>query len=126
MTSICVKDTGKYGRGVFATRDIKCGEYIEKSPIILLRKEDWKYIKKTILHDYCFYWGDDYDLTVVALGYGSLFNHSYTPNTTYTNNLEQATIDFEAIRDIKAGEEILINYNGSEDDPSSLWFNVLE
>ena len=124
MTPICLKDTGKYGRGIFATRDIKTGEMIEISPVLLLRKDDWKYVKKTLLHDYCFFWGENDELTVVALGYGSLYNHSYTPNATFTNNMDNLTIDFEAIMDIKGGEEITINYNGSPDDLSSLWFDV--
>ena len=49
---------------------------------------------------------------------------SYTPNATFTNNMDNLTIDFEAIMDIKGGEEITINYNGSPDDLSSLWFDV--
>ena len=29
---ICIKDTGKYGRGIYATRDIKTGELIAAPP----------------------------------------------------------------------------------------------
>ena len=29
------KDTGKYGRGIYATRDIKTGELIEASPVLV-------------------------------------------------------------------------------------------
>lgn len=125
VSPICIKNTGKYGRGVYATRDIQKDELIEVSPVIISPKHEWKYLKKTALFHHCFYWGDD-DETVIALGNGSLFNHSYTPNATFDNNLEDLTIDFYAHKDIKAGEEITINYNGEPDDKSPLWFDVIE
>ena len=123
---ICIKDTEKYGRGIYATRDIKTGELIEVSPVLISCKDEWKYLKKTALFDYCFTWGENYEQTAVALGYGSLFNHSYTPNTTFINNIPNLSIDFYAINDIKDGEEITINYNENPDDKSPLWFDVIE
>lgn len=123
MFPICVKDTGKYGRGIFAIRDIKKDELIESSPIVLSPKSEWKYLEKTKLFYYCFHWGRD---TAIALGFGSLFNHSYTPNATFYNNEDQLTIDFYALTDIKAGEEITINYNGEIEDGSELWFDVID
>ncbi|MFJ7829564.1 SET domain-containing protein [Peribacillus sp. NPDC097284] len=119
-----MKNTGKYGRGIFATRDIKKDELLEVSPVVVSPKKDWKYLKKTSLFEHCFYWGDDD--TAIALGYGSLFNHSYTPNARYDNNEDRLTIDFYAYADILAGEEITINYNGEVDDTDSLWFDVIE
>ena len=55
-----------------------------------------------------------------------LFNHSYTPNATYDINFDNHTFDFFAYKDIKAGEEVLINYNGDVDDEDPLWFDVEE
>ncbi|CAH0295782.1 Inner spore coat protein H [Peribacillus sp. Bi96] len=124
VSPICIKNTGKYGRGIYATRDIKKDELIEASPVIFSPKSEWKYLKKTSLFYHCFHWGDED--TAIALGNGSLFNHSYTPNATFDNNLEDVTIDFYAHEDIKAGEEITINYNGEIDDKSALWFDVIE
>lgn len=123
LLPICVKETEKYGRGIFATRDIKKDELIEASPIVLSPESEWKYLGKTKLFYYCFYWGED---TAIALGYGSLINHSYSPNATFYNNEDNLTIDFYALVDIKAGEEITINYNGEIDDKSELWFDVIE
>ena len=123
---ICVKDTGKYGRGVYATRDIKTGELIEVSPVLISCENEWKYIKKTVLFDYVFTWGENYEHTAIALGYGSLFNHSYNPNASFSNNTENLSIDFYAISDIKCGEEITINYNEDAEDNSPLWFDVIE
>ena len=112
----------KYGRGIFATRDIEKGELIHVAPVIISPKNEYKYLKKTILMDYVFWWGEE---CALALGYGSLFNHSYTPNALYKLRKKKKTIDFFAYTDIKAGEEIKINYNGDPDDDSEIWFEVL-
>jgi uncharacterized protein len=125
LLPICIKDTEKYGRGVFATRDIKTGELIEVSPVLTSCKNDWKYLKKTVLYDYCFSWGENYEHTAIALGYGSLYNHSYTPNAMFSNNIDNLSIDFYAIADINNGQEITINYNEDSEDKSPLWFDVI-
>jgi len=115
----------KYGRGMFATRDIRKGELIHEAPVIVSPKDEYKYLKKTKIMEYVFWWGEDYEDCALALGYGSLFNHSYAPNALYKLNLRNNTIDFFAYTDIKAGKEILINYNGDPEDDSEVWFDVL-
>jgi uncharacterized protein len=114
----------KYGRGVFATRDIQIGELIHEAPVIVSPKEEYPYLEKTIFNNYLFYWQKEYEDCALALGYGSLFNHSYTPNTIYKLQIRKETIDFFAYTDIKEGEELLVNYNGKPDDKSPLWFEV--
>ncbi|KZE67148.1 SET domain-containing protein-lysine N-methyltransferase [Fictibacillus phosphorivorans] len=114
----------RYGRGIFATRSIKKGELIHEAPVIVCPDDQYKKLKKTALRDYYFNWGKNYDHVAVALGYGSLFNHSYKPNAKFDNNLKQETVDFYAIKNIKAGEEIFVNYNGDPDDKAPLWFDV--
>jgi SET domain-containing protein len=124
MSTLYVKDTQKYGRGIYAERDIKKGEKFEVSPIIMISTEEWeKYLEKTILYNYLFYWGENLAL---ALGYGSLFNHSYHPNARFLNNKANLSIDFYALRDIKKDEEITVNYHGDPEDDSPLWFDVIQ
>jgi SET domain-containing protein len=115
----------KYGRGIFATREIQKGELIHESPVIITLKDEYKYLKKTVLLEYVFWWREDYKECALALGYGSLFNHSYTPNALYKRKLTKGTIDFFAHTVIFAGEEILINYNGDPDDDTPVWFDVV-
>ena len=115
----------KYGRGIFATRNINKGELIHEAPVIISPSGEYKNLKKTIFVEYVFWWGENLEECALALGYGSLFNHSYTPNALYKLNLTQKTIDFYAHTDIKAGEEIMINYNGDPEDKTSVWFDVL-
>ncbi|MFB7641051.1 SET domain-containing protein [Peribacillus butanolivorans] len=112
---------GEFNRGVFATQDIKKGELLHEAPVIAYPNEEHVFIEKTLLADYAFEYGINH--TAMLLGYGMLFNHSYTPNATYDINFKNHTFDFFAYTDIKAGEEILINYNGEVDNEDPLWFN---
>jgi SET domain-containing protein len=57
----------------------------------------------------------------LALGYGSLYNHSYDPNATTLERGDELVIT--ATRDIAKGDEIFINYMGTATD--GVWFDVL-
>ncbi|MGG0511265.1 SET domain-containing protein [Priestia megaterium] len=122
---ISVKDTQKYGRGIYATCNIKIGELIESSPIILVNKEELQFLAPTKISNYWFYWGQNSSERAIALGYGSLFNHSYSPNCIYYYNERDLTIKFYALTNIKQGDEIKINYNGDPYDYSPLWFDII-
>ena len=119
-----VKDC-KYGRGVFATKSIKKGELIHEAPVIISPSNEYKHLKKTVFIEYVFWWGENLEECALALGHGSLFNHSFTPNALYKLNLSQKTIDFYAHTDIQPGEEIMINYNGDPNDHTPVWFKLL-
>jgi SET domain-containing protein len=110
------------GRGVFARRRIGRGEVIERSPVIVIPAAEWGRVESTVFFDYTFTWGRDGQDAAVALGYGSLYNHSYAPNARYVPRVADQTIEIRALRDIVPGEEITINYNGEPDDRSTLWF----
>jgi SET domain-containing protein len=111
---------GEFNRGVFAKRDIPKGGLIHEAPVIPYLNEEHVHIEKTSLADYAFEYGEHH--SALLLGYGMLFNHSYTPNAFYELNFDQHTVDFFAHTDIKAGEEILINYNGDIDCDDPMWF----
>ncbi len=113
------------GRGVFATADIKKGEVIETIPLILMEKEEFKEIKKTKLYYYYFEYSDKNPFAI-ALGYGSLYNHSYTPNSRYLYDYKNDLLIVKAIKDIKKGDEIFFNYNYYPNDKTPLgsWFKT--
>ncbi|WP_035179594.1 SET domain-containing protein [Alkalihalobacterium bogoriense] len=121
-STIC--DEEEFNRGVFAKVDIKKGQLFHEAPVIPYPNEEHEHIEKTILADYAFEYGINH--TAIVLGYGMLFNHSYTPNATYDINFDNHTFDYYAYKDIKAGEEIFINYNGEVDNNEALWFNKKE
>ncbi|MEK7063305.1 MAG: SET domain-containing protein [Patescibacteria group bacterium] len=125
---IILKDSGvaNAGRGVFATITIAEGELIESCPVIeLTSRWDRRLLKLTELRNYYFLWGEPQTQVAVALGYGSLYNHSYSPNAKYKKLDEEKCINFYAIRDIAPGDEILVNYNGTPTDKTPLWIKEI-
>lgn len=107
------------GRGVFTGADIPAGTTIELAEVLLLSAADRTIIHKTSLHDYYFQW--DGDRAAIALGYGSLYNHSDESNALFELDYDFNQIRFSAQRDIAAGEEITTNYRVG-DPEMELWF----
>jgi SET domain-containing protein len=111
------------GRGVFARCFIRQCEVIEWVPVLVLPSEEVKEPEKWAgLASYCFELGDG--RLALALGYGSLYNHSYQPNARYCYQNGQ-TMVFTAIRDIAPGDEFTVNYNAEPLDQSPLGFTVI-
>lgn len=117
----------KAGRGVFAAAYIAKGEVIEQCPIIKIPEKEVPLLRKSELVNYYFLWGIYFNKVAIALGYGSVYNHSYEPNATYKKNMQENVIDFVAIQNIKKDEEITVNYNyGNPDDKSKLWIKSIK
>lgn len=124
LPCLYIGDSPQKGRGVFTEEMIAADTIIEISPVIVMPKSDRLHLDKTLLHDYIFEWGVNKDLCCMALGYIPIYNHSYTSNCEYFMDYTVETIMLKTVRDIKAGEEVTINYNGDWDDESEVWFTV--
>jgi len=118
------------GRGAFAKKAIKKGAIIDIAPIVLIPNSDYEDICKTMLYDYCYIWEDpDHEPgfdNAITLSLSQFINHSYTPNIKYIYDYDKQAIEYHAIKNIKAGEELTVNYNGIVNDKSPLWFEVEE
>ncbi len=113
------------GRGVYAGHAFSPGDSIEICPVIVISPEDRAIIHHTKLHDYYFAWGDNQKYAAIALGYGSIYNHSRKPNAQFTLDLRRRHIIIECIDRIEVGDEILINYmDGSP--KQHVWFKIVE
>ena len=71
-----------------------------------------------IRDSYYFTWQDQ--AAAIALGYGSLYNHSPAPCARYVKIFGVDTVEFAAVRDIDAGHEITVDYTDHGRNP--LWF----
>src|SRR4051812_29125897 len=76
---VFVKRVKGKGRGVFARRAVPRGAVIERVPVLLVPIAEAR--ASPTVADYCFL--KDERTVAVALGYGSLYNHSYRPNARY-------------------------------------------
>lgn len=112
------------GRGVFTSESIPAGTLVELAPVIVMSGNERLLLDQTLLHDYIFEWGKKLDQCAVALGLVSIYNHSYKANCQYGMYYNRQAISVIAVRDIEAGEELFLNYNGTWDDEKKVWFDA--
>lgn len=96
------------GRGIFAKKDFKKGDVVEVSPVIVLDENDSEVLQDTLITYYVYAWGGD--KTCLALGNGSLFNHSEKPNVGYHMMENCGQIMYTAKKKISKGEELFVCY----------------
>ena len=80
------------GLGLFATKDISEGTNLGIAHILIPHAEE------TFAQSYC------------RTPLGGFYNHSKDPNVDWDIDLSERVVQFVAVKDIKAGEELLFNY----------------
>lgn len=106
--------------GLFAAQDIAPRTVLHEAPCIVVSKLEYEeHCKHTIFEEYLFNAPDG--SRMLALGYGSLFNHSKKPNVDYKLSTSNQTITYSTgHQHIKIGDELCIYYGSDE----HLWFKV--
>lgn len=100
------------GRGVFARESIPADTLIEVSPVLIVPNAEYTHntLSNTIFESYLFTWSRAGDYAL-ALGPGSLFNHSDTaPNVSYVLDKPNQCIRYTTKRTIEKDEELCIFY----------------
>jgi SET domain-containing protein len=90
------------GWGVFAAEEIKKDEIVEICYCMVLHNNKNPFI------DYSYNLNSTDEL--LPWGYGSIYNHSSTPNIKYNLDKNNKLITYFAINDISIDEEICHNY----------------
>ena len=117
VVQLYLKNTPGKGRGVFSHENIPKRTLIHVSPVLILAGQDNDLAQRTILNHYTYNWGKD---QAVALGLGSMFNHSRTNNVGFVRVKEKEIIEYYTLRDIPAETELCIYYG------PHLWFDDAE
>lgn len=125
LGGVYAADAKTMGRGVFTKAPIAAGTLIEIAPVIVMSGDERKLLDQTLLHDYIFEWGEKSERCAMALGLLPLYNHAYGSNCEYEMYFTQNLIAVKAVRKIKKGEELFINYNGNWNDEQKVWFDKL-
>src|SRR5215213_4937713 len=97
LSGISVRRFPEKGRGVVAERAFREGESIEKPPVIVLPANEVTLLRQTRLGHYYFEWGEKCQEGAIALGCGSLYNHSYSPNARYEFREGDECLEFIAL-----------------------------
>jgi|TARA_B100000902_G_C26920586_1_gene721489 hypothetical protein len=106
---IKVTDSDIEGVGVIATQDIAKDSVIEDCFYIVIDNHDIK--KNSRLNDYLFQSPDHDKDYYCVLGAGMIYNHGSDPNAEWQiSEKDNRFLSFIALRDIKAGEEIVHDY----------------
>ncbi|HVP05464.1 MAG TPA: SET domain-containing protein-lysine N-methyltransferase, partial [Dehalococcoidia bacterium] len=97
-----VRDAGSRGRGVFAMRDFKRGEFIfRRRHARVVTQEELSSLSADEIMHMCEL---DWDRYAILLPPGCYLNHSCDPNAM------RSGVKVFAWRDIRAGDEIVIDY----------------
>lgn len=111
MTYFKIKNTKDMGRGLFSTKKIRKGTTIEVSPCINFDRKDEENVQECSLKFYVFRGESGANRgSVLALGFGSLFNHKKESNVTYSYSKELNSVIFKTTRTVAKGEQFFIDY----------------
>ena len=125
VINLFVAQINEKGRGVVTEFAIPANTIIEVAQAITISAKERIDIDKTVLHDYIFEWGNEQQECAMALGLVPIYNHSYDSNCTYIMQYDTQEFIIQTVKDIKAGEELTINYNGEPDDETKVWFDAV-
>lgn len=121
MSYYYIKMFDGMGRGLVANTDLREHQAVCRCELLILSPEDTAVVNRTGLQHYTF----AYDLQdtskprdCLVLGDGEIFNHSDDANVGYRleDIGDRKVMLFYALRPIKAGEQLFINYNADVDE----------
>ncbi len=104
--AVKVDQSRVHGRGVFATGRIERGSVVDRGFVLSFRDNESE--KSSIIDRYAF----DYDGSkrCLVLGIASLCNHNSDPNVEVEIDDEKGTYRLLAVRAIRRGEELFVDY----------------
>ena len=106
---IAVQDSPLHGLGVFACVDFAKDSVIERCFYLVIDDDDLQEINR--LNDYLFTSPDVKSDYLCVLGCGMIYNHGAPPNAEWQiADDDNRFIEFTALHDIRAGDEILHDY----------------
>jgi SET domain-containing protein len=100
------------GWGAFCAELIPKGAVFEISPLLPLTVRESRLMSGSSLEPYWYEFGQRG--RAIALGLGSIMNHSDEPNCSFRFSKNRRTLTFYALRDIPAHEELTHDYGWKE------------
>lgn len=107
-----VKKVRGKGWGAFCARKIPKGTIFNVTTLLPLTVREARLMSGSSLEPYWYEFGSRG--RAIALGLGSVMNHSDEPNCSFHYSRTKRTLKFYALRDIPAHEELTHDYGWSE------------
>jgi SET domain-containing protein len=116
-TKISLRKSPIHGHGIFSNEEISKGELLEEAKLLKLSWRS-KIIQDSVLVNYawlntncnCEQCEKDGLEQYLALGYGSIYNHSKDPNTFLKIDFATEMMQIYSNKTIQKDEEIFVNY----------------
>jgi hypothetical protein len=108
-----IRDTGTAkGRGVFTLEAMAEGDIVEICPVIIFEMPfaDLPAVIQTLVFDWSVL-ANRPGTHALALGYGGLYNDDNPANMRYEAIASESLLQLSAVRHIRPGEELTINYS---------------
>ena len=107
-----VRKSPIHGWGVFAKTDIAKGDILEQSHGLFLSRESYEKSRETSLLCNCFAYPKDaaHAEVMIPFGLGCVYNTKETCNANWYFNENERLIIIYTTEDIKAGDELFIDY----------------
>ena len=106
-----VKRTRGKGWGAYCSKRIPKGTIFNVTTLLVLTATEAKLMSGSSLEPYWYEFGSKG--RAIALGLGSIMNHSDHPNCSYHFAKKRRTLSFYALRDIPAHQELTHDYGWS-------------
>ncbi|MEM6963877.1 MAG: SET domain-containing protein-lysine N-methyltransferase [Bacteroidota bacterium] len=124
IPGLYIAHSDQRGRGVFTAQEITPGDLIEICPLLIIPKKDVASIHQTVIHDYYFLLEQPKGAACIALGYGSIYNHSKNPNAKVIFDYKKEESEIQCYKLIQPGTEIFIDYTDGGKEEAPLWFEA--
>jgi uncharacterized protein len=108
--NLYIKTDFTKGRGVYSGSKILKGQTIEVCHLLIFSYQDINSCLEAYVYHY------DAKRVALALGLGSLYNHSDDPNARYFFDKKEKLLFIEALDDIVKDQEITIDYGYSKEE----------
>ncbi|KAI9596426.1 hypothetical protein BDF19DRAFT_439034 [Syncephalis fuscata] len=107
---LVIRQDADRGRGIYTTTELPAHTLIDVAPVLLMSE-----LRPPFDH-YTFCWPGPRP-HALALGIGSLLNHSAEPNAYFLRDIPNGLVRFFTLKPVPAGEELFISYG------ENLWFD---
>ena len=111
-----IRDAACMGRAVFAVSPVPADTLLFSDPLMMIPADQCP--KGSVLDTIVFLWSvvmeDGLNRNAIALGIGTVLNHSKLPNVIVYFEQNPNRLDFYSLRDIEPGEQLTHDYNYDE------------